>query len=228
MLASTTPHNDSRHIMQAHPLQAARLDQARRHARWKLPPVSRSTRRIVPSPQGRAGGGRRLPQVRVPQASRRRLPLQPVPRRARRRARAEAPGRHRRGGHRRVRGAARQGARREQSGPRDLALERQAQAARDGSLLVAAAGSRAARRTGLAVVAGERQAAPAVLIPAIAVRGAAAPVVAPPVAPLLRGRPFRWPGTMARSSAEATTNSRCAPRRRPRAARYLPNHCRPP
>ena len=58
---------------------------------------------------------------------------------------------------------------REQSGLRRLSLERKAEAAAQRRVLVAAAGSRAGRRPGLAVVAGQRQAAPALLIPPFAV-----------------------------------------------------------
>ena len=55
----------------------------------RLPALPRQTRTILQAPPGRSGGRRRLPQVRVPQASGGRLPLRAVPRGARYRARAE-------------------------------------------------------------------------------------------------------------------------------------------
>ncbi len=84
--------------------------------------------------------------MRISQTAARRLPLRAVPGRSRHRACAEATGRHRRGGDRRVRGQARDGASREQSRPGPLAVERPAEAAGDCCILVAAAGPGAARR----------------------------------------------------------------------------------
>ena len=89
--------------------------------------------------------GRRLPSLLVSRKARGRLPLRAVPRRPGDRARAEAPGHHRRGGHRRVRRPTRPGPQGEQPLLRDLALEREAEAGTDCRLLVAAAGLGAAR-----------------------------------------------------------------------------------
>ena len=106
----------------------------------------------------------RLPALRVPEAGRGRFPLSAVSRGPRRRARAEALGRHRRGGGRRVRGEASDRAPDEQSGLRSVAVEREAEAGCVRRLLVAPSRSGAQGRAGVALVAVQRPPAPPVLI----------------------------------------------------------------
>ena len=96
-------------------LSAAMRGQGQRGVGCKLPAVPGSPGRQLPKKTRRENRRRRMQAMRVPQATAGRLPLPAVPRRSRHRARAEAAGRPRRGGHRRVRGQARQGAPREQS-----------------------------------------------------------------------------------------------------------------
>ena len=111
------------------------------------------------------------PELRLPQAGGRGLPLRTLPRGSRYRTRAEAPGQPRRRDHRRVRRPARARPPPEQSGPRRLALERKDEAGALGSLLVAAARSRAQGVRGVALVPDERQPAPQMLISSRQARG---------------------------------------------------------
>ena len=143
---SATPHKDSRHIMRAAEMLETGIPQARRRILEELRRLQDPAREILQAPEGSPGCTRRLPQMRVSQEARRRLPLPAVPRRPRRRARAEAPRRHRRRRHRRVRGQARQGARALQPRLRSQPVERTCAARSFRSLLVPAAGSRAAGR----------------------------------------------------------------------------------
>ncbi len=118
-----------------------------------MPAVPRPPGEILQTSQGGAGRRRRLPALRVPQTGGVRLPLSAMPGGPGYRTRAEAPGRHRRRRDRRVRrtaGARPQG---EQSRLRDLALERQTEAAGVRGILVAPARPRTEIRADVAAVA---------------------------------------------------------------------------
>ena len=151
--ATGTPHNYSRHIMCTAPLPETRISQGQRRVRQILRVLPHPQSEILQAAPRRSGRRRRLPQMRVPQATAGRLPLRAVPRRPRHRARAEAPGRQGRGGHRRVRRPARQGAPREQPRHRLVAVERTEEAGSLRGLLVAAAGPGAAGGTRVGALA---------------------------------------------------------------------------
>ena len=164
--------------MRAAEMQKTSLAQGQRGVREVVRTVQDPKGQILQASPGRAGRRRRLPALRVPQASGRRFPMPAVPRGARHRARAEAPGRHRRRGHRRVRRPAGPSPQGFQSRPRNLALEREAETGTDCRLLVAAAGPGAEVDSGMeALHQRQRLARESPLIdPGIRGRGASAPV----------------------------------------------------
>ena len=133
----------------AAPVQTPRRDQEERGVRQVLRRMPGPASRQLPQTPETFRRTRRLSTMRISPAAAGRLPLCPVPRGPRHRARAEAPGRHRRGGHRRVRGQAGQGARAVEPRLRRQSLERPRAAGTVLGLLGAAPGSRAEIHPGM-------------------------------------------------------------------------------